>query len=451
MKHFTFKTRVSIWYAVLLVLFMTAAAVLLMLIANNTIIGNTRKNLVNAVDLAVDSVTVSEGRVTIRPDLNYTLNGVSISVYDRNGLLISGLEPDGFGADKDFIDDEIRDVESGKKYFVYDRLLENESSGNIWIRGVTSAEIRDMAPDFVAVVNTIFLMIPLLIFIAVLGGLLITENAFKPLGKITDTAERISESGDLSQRIGIGDAGSNDEITRAAGVFDNMLEKVESAFENEKRFTNDASHELRTPISVIMAESEYALDELDDRDEVKGALESINSESEKMKSLVSQLLMLARADHGNIKLDKVSTDISLLAEEAKMALSDDAEKKGISIEIDAEEGIYMDADPAFFSRIFENLFSNAIKYGKENGHIYCEVKKNENKICIVVRDDGIGVPEKDLPHIFERFYRVKHTNDQESMGLGLPIVKWIVEEHGGTIECASVQDVGTRFTMEFSE
>ena len=133
MKHFTFKTRVSIWYAVLLVLFMTAAAVLLMLIANNTIIGNTRKNLVNAVDLAVDSVTVSEGRVTIRPDLNYTLNGVSISVYDRNGLLISGLEPDGFGVDKDFIDDEIRDVESGKKYFVYDRLLENESSGNIWI------------------------------------------------------------------------------------------------------------------------------------------------------------------------------------------------------------------------------------------------------------------------------------------------------------------------------
>ena len=455
-RHSSIKTRLSLWYAALIVVIMFAVASIILNVGNNTIAKNATAGLTDAVDMAVDNISISDGKLTIDPDFPYRSRGADIAIYSDSGLDISGLLPEDFDENTAFVDDEMRIVgEMNHRYFVYDRLVEYPGSYNLWIRGVMSAELRDIAPDFLMVIEQSLIIFPILFIIALIGGLVLTYKAFVPLKKITDTAEEISNSGDLSRRIGTGDRESPDEVIRAAGVFDEMLEKLEHSFEDQKRFTNDASHELRTPTAVIMAESEYALENKEDTSEMISSLETIHKESKNLNTLVQQLLTLARADQRTLKLNKEKTDISLLAEERCEMARHLAKEKGITVEADCEEGVYMDVDPVLFGRIYGNLLSNSIKYGKQGGKICVRVRSNDTsedgqkKIHISVSDDGIGISEEALPHVFDRFYREDRTSEKESTGLGLSIVKWIVDAHGGKITCSSIKGSGTVFDVWF--
>ncbi len=457
MKRYTsIQTRVALWYAAFIILFMASVTVFVYYVTDNIVMDSARKDLTDAVDQAVDYIGLSNNQITISPSINYDANGAAIAIFDEKKRNISGLLPDDFPENTKFKDDEIRTIETeDRSYYLYDRLVESEVAGNVWIRGIISAELSELSPDFLRMTNSIIFLLPLVLLIAILGGIFITHRAFIPLRQITDTAVKISESGDLTQRIGYGDSTSKDEVIRAAGVFDDMLDKLERAFDDEKRFTNDASHELRTPTAVIMAQSEFALNYPDDKEEVISSLETILKESKKMDSLVSQLLILARADHGTLKLTKERTDISLLAEESCEMQRRFARKKNIVIATDCDEGVYMDVDPLFFSKIYDNLISNAIKYGNENGHIFVSVKQNLDGtrsgkgIVITVKDDGIGISRESLPHIFDRFFRERGAYAKDSIGLGLPIVSWIVTEHEGNISCISAKGKGTKFIITF--
>ena len=145
----------------------------------------------------------------------------------------------------------------------------------------------------------------------------------------------------------------------------------------------------------------------------------------------------------------------MLAEERCEMARHLAKEKGITVEADCEEGVYMDVDPVLFGRIYGNLLSNSIKYGKQGGKICVRVRSNDTsedgqkKIHISVSDDGIGISEEALPHVFDRFYREDRTSEKESTGLGLSIVKWIVDAHGGKITCCSVKGSGTVFDVWF--
>ena len=450
-KRLSIKTRVAIWYAIGILIIIATALGTISYVGSRMVISKTRDSLVSAVDQVADDISLSAGTIFFGPDINYHRYGSNIVVYNSKGMSISGLPDNDFPEDVPFKDGEIQEVGTGHPFFVYDRLLQNPKTGDVWVRGTISSDIRDMSSELFLVRRFAFTIFPILFILAVLGGLLITSRAFQPLKEITDTANAITEKGDLSKRIPHGDDTSNDEILRAAGVFNNMLDKVESTFENEKRFTNDASHELRTPTAVIMMQSEYALENMDDKEEVESSLHTIHDESKKMQSLVSQLLTLARADNGKLLLNKEKTDISLLAEESCERQRSFAAENGVEIVSDCDEGIYLDADPVFFGRIYDNLITNAVKYSKEKGHIYVSVKHEDGSIKIIIRDDGIGIDERALPHIFDRFYREDSTYRADSLGLGLSIVKLIVDAHGGKIECSSVKGMGTRFTITFPD
>ena len=186
-----------------------------------------------------------------------------------------------------------------------------------------------------------------------------------------------------------------------------------------------------------------------------------------MSSLVSQLLTMARADRNIDQLKKEITDISLLAEEAADRFSREAQRREIRLEIEAEECCYMDCDPVFMRRVFDNLIDNSLKYGKTGGKTILTVYQDQKQIHVIIEDDGIGMVAEELPRIWERFYRIQpgsapdtgenHTSahslakeDQErSMGLGLPMVKWIVEAHEGTIRVDSQPGEGTIFHLIF--
>lgn len=457
MKRLSIKNRMVLWYAFSILAIIVLTMALLLAVGDSLILDETEKNLMSLTDRAVRDVRITNGELSIDEDITYYNDGAYVVVCREDGTVISGLLAEGFPPLSDFAENEIRKIPGeGRDYYTYDRLIENQKTGKIWVRGITSAELNDMAPSVMKMLKGFLTALPVLLIIALAGGWMIARQAFAPLSKIIDTAEKIRQSGDLSGRIGLGDIEDSDEVRRTAAVFDEMLDQIESNFENEKRFTNNASHELRTPVAVIKAQSEYALDNLDDPAEIRESLTEIKKQADSMSSLIAQLLRLSRADRGIEQLKKETADISILAEESASRHLHFAGTRNITIRTDAEEGCYMECDEVFIGRMFDNLIDNAVKYGKAGGTVHVSVRKDAADIAVKVADDGIGIPKEDLGHIWERFYRgaartAAESDGEEtrSMGLGLSMVQWIVREHGGIIDVVSEPGEGTEFLIKF--
>ena len=377
-------------------------------------------------------------------------DGVFLLVYDENETLLQGAFPITLNADDFTFKTEntlytIAEKNDGTAWIVYERAIQTPSGAIYKIRGITQKV--DASESLRSVAGIAAWAIPLFLCLAVAGGSIITKRAFDPIKKISDTAEKIAKDNDLSRRIDLGEG--RDEIHALANTFDSMFERLEEAFENEKQFTSDASHELRTPISVIMSQCEYSIENAQTLDEAKSGLKNVLEKTERMSSLVNQLLMLARADKGHQKINPEELDVSelmaIIAEEKQSM----AKKKGITISVNFEENVVINADETLIMRMLINLVDNAIIYGKKGGKVEMGVSKaEENKVVGYVSDDGIGISESDLPHIFERFYRADKSRtslDVRGTGLGLSMVKWIVNAHGGEITVESKQGEGTKF------
>lgn len=467
MKRLSIKSRVALWYAFSFLLILLLVGALLLAAGDSLILRERKAILLSVTDRALEDVRIIEGKLSINHDIDYYSDGVYVVLYLDNGTLLSGLEPADFPEKVAFKADQVQKVKNGRaSFYVYDRLIENQKTGKLWVRGMTSARLGDIAPSAIRMLTGFLIALPVLFLIAVAGGWFLTRQAFYPLTMLIETAEQIRREGKLDQRIGLGDPEDSDEIKRTAAIFDEMMDQIERDFEMEKQFTNDASHELRTPISVILAESEYALQNIGNT-EVEESLREIHRQADQMSSLVSQLLTMARADRNIDQLKKEITDISLLAEEAADRFSREAQLREIRLEIEAEECCYMDCDPVFMRRVFDNLIDNSLKYGKTGGKTILTVYQDQKQIHVIIEDDGIGMAAEELPRIWERFYRIQPVStpdtgenqasahplareDQErSMGLGLPMVKWIVEAHGGTIHVDSQPGKGTIFHLIF--
>ena len=354
MKKLSIKSKVALWYAFSFLLILLLVGALLLAAGDSLILRERKATLRSVTDRALEDVRIIEGKLSIDHDIDYYSDGVYVVLYLDNGTLLSGLEPAGFPEGVAFEADQVRKVKNGRaSFYVYDRLIENQKTGKIWVRGMTSAHLGDIAPSAIRILTGFLIALPILFLIAMAGGWLLTRQAFYPLTRLIETAEQIRREGKLDQRIGLGEPEDSDEIKRTAAIFDEMMDQIERDFEMEKQFTNDASHELRTPISVILAESEYALQNVCNnsvmgsdplRAEVEESLREIHSQAEQMSSLVSQLLTMARADRNIDQLKKEITDISLLAEEAEVVFTAVYEDEVLSFSVpvifDDEEGGY---------------------------------------------------------------------------------------------------------------
>ena len=450
MKKFSIKTRVTIWYVFFLVVLVCLVFVSLIYTSNRLIQKNIMGDLTAVVEDSCRDVKIKDGILEIDDDMITYRDSVYVLVYKENNFIVTGSLPAGVKKEIPFKAGQARkETDSGREFYVYDYLISDETFDDVWVRGITSADLGKSDPAIAFMLKMFLIALPLLILLAALGGYYITKSAFRPVFRISETARRIEASKDLSQRIGL-DAQTNtkDELYDLAATFDRMLTRLEDSFQAEKQFSNDASHELRTPISVIMAQCEYALRKASTLEEAQTALEVILAQSKNMSALVSQLLTLARADQGTAQLEFETINISEITDMVALEQAELAARKNISIQRDIQPDIFACVDETLFMRIFINLISNGIKYGKEGGFIRVILKRDKDRAVSQIIDDGIGIPPQDLPKIWDRFYQVNPSRSSGSgAGLGLSMVKWIVSAHGGTIKVDSILGKGTRFTI----
>jgi len=310
---------------------------------------------------------------------------------------------------------------------------------------VIARSTKQIDQALAGLVRTLIIAVPLALILAAGGGLFLARRALKPVDKIAQTAREIGES-DLSQRINVN---TKDELGRLAATLNEMIGRLEKAFQRQKQFTSDASHELRAPLAVIEAESSLALQKERPSSDYQRSLEIISQESSQMSSLIDQLLTLARADAGKeqwnfteLNLGKLitnlSTDVEILCQE-----------KGLSFQLGQPQDLVVKGDEARLRELFMNLLDNAIRYTPTHGTISVSLRCEGQMAVVAITDTGVGIPAEDIPFIFERFYRVDKSRSRAEggSGLGLAICKHIVEAHGGKIEAESQVGVGSTFSV----
>jgi heavy metal sensor kinase len=322
------------------------------------------------------------------------------------------------------------------------------SASNGYITLLYSFNKEDKMLDKLIII--LIFMIPLTLLFASGGGYFLARQALKAIDIISSTAEKISQN-NLSQRIDIPES-REDEIGRLGKTLNNLLDRLETSFFRQKQFNADVSHELKTPISVIRAQVEEALDS-DQKltSEQKDILTTIKKQIDQLNNLISQMLILAKADEKNFTLEKEKFDLEIVIDTVIEEMNNLAAEKNILItkKIIGENNFRIKADLSLITQLLLNLVDNAIKYTPAEGKIKITLKNLDNYYEINILDNGIGIPEKDLNNIFKRFYRVdkSRSRDYGGTGLGLSICSWIVKVHGGEINVESSLRNGTNFRI----
>ncbi|MBR3994872.1 MAG: HAMP domain-containing histidine kinase [Clostridia bacterium] len=445
-KPTSIKTRITIWYTSLMFVLVLVVLSLVGGLSYQLSIDSVEKDVILQVTQVRERLSKRQpGAFEIVESKEEFKN---VSIYEMDGKYLVGQ----YNYDVVNIPFEEgiprRESIDGKDYIVYDTRTPGPPGmrGGFWIRGVESINSTMLLGRSAIIIMLI--LIPLILLLTALGGYYITKKAFNPVNNIVKTANDISAQKDISKRIEIAPDSKEDELHHLSVTLNKMLDKIENLIKQEKQFTSDASHELRTPISVILAQGEYLLDISKDEKE-KELAGIIVDKSKQVSKLVSRLLLLARIDQNRQKFNKEKVDLGVIVDVAVDSMKELAAQKGILIFSNVPEGTIVDADESLLLSAITNLISNGIKYGKESGHVSVSASKVGDRTEIVVADNGVGISEEHIDKIWTRFYRVDDVRNDEygSNGLGLSMVKSIIELHGGEITVKSSLGHGTEFRI----
>jgi len=311
---------------------------------------------------------------------------------------------------------------------------------------IALAPLDPIVAELVVVRRVVFVGLPLLLGIAGLGGYLLTKRGLTPLDRMARQAREISGAS-LHKRLDIGNAA--EELVALSSSFNELLARLDQSFESMRRFVADASHELRTPLSVIRGEADVALAQDRGAAEYKESLVVILDESRRLSRLVDDLLNLARADSGHVKLQVQDFYFNDLLAECCRSARAMAGAKGVEIECAAAGDAPFRGDEELLRRLVMNLLDNAIRYTPAGGKVSVALKVEPSALEIRISDTGRGMDAETARRIFERFYRADEarTRQEGGFGLGLSIVKWVAEAHNGAVALASQPGAGSVFTV----
>ena len=441
--------KITILYAFMFMMLLFLVNLSIYFFLSSFIDDNIQKSINNTTELVLSQFSgigdpVNFFETDILQQISRSEENIFFRVLDKDGKV---------NAQSKYLEDmnipisaEIEEFRSGSKIMAVKTIPVNKF---VFSRGYLQV-VRDITfeknfLDFLIIVLTIAAGIGALI--SVFLGYFTTKKMLSPINKITETAREISSS-DLGRRLEV--SGPDDELKKLALTFNSMLDRLEKSFKSQKQFVSDASHELRTPISVIKGYVDlldrWGKEKEDVRDE---AIDAIKKETENMKQLMENLLLLARGDDSELKKEEELFNfndlIKKIVKEFKLMEAD------INLKFEENTKIKFYGDKNLFRQLFRIFLDNAVKFTSQKGEIKIKLDKmNSEKFYFSIEDDGPGISKEDLPFIFDRFYQADKSRtrkNKKGSGLGLAIAKQIIESYDGKINIESEEAEGTKFII----
>ncbi|MCD8067195.1 MAG: HAMP domain-containing histidine kinase [Oscillospiraceae bacterium] len=446
MKGLSVKVRITVGITLMMLLLSGAVLVCLMSISRSVTVQTAMTQLSQAVQSNLAYVDVDDGALALDDGFQFYHSGVYTLVYSSTETLLAGQVPVSFTASEPFSNGETRIVDvDGDEYIVLDLWVASGWDDGVWLRGIM--ELPEQVQTSRNILIMTMIALPLFVFLAALGSYIIIRRAFRPLDNITATVSAINDTSDLTGRIPT--PPNRDEFARLTDTFNGMFERLEDAFESEKQFIADASHELRTPVSIIKGACEYAEKYDDTPEERQESISMIHRQADKMSRLISQLLSMTRLEHGTERLSFERCDLGELVEE----VCAEADCGGAKLHVEAEPELTASVDTALLGRLLRNLVENALRYGRPDGDVWVSVSRGQNgEKLLSVRDNGIGIAPEQQEQVWKRFYQVDPSrSDSSGSGLGLAMVRQIAQTLGGYMTLESVPDKGSTFTLHLPE
>ena len=437
-KGLPISLKTTLWYTTFLCILLGALVLFSFAITDNIATSISKIEMSKAVS------EIASGKEEYNP----FHDGIYIVAYAADGKLLEGKLPKSFQGEETFLKSEFREYSQGtSKYLYLDvRVTGGQYQGG-WLRGIISlsglTSKLKVFPIMLAIIS------PFILLLVAFVGYGITKKAFKPVRQISQTAIEIGKNYDLSKRIQL--AEGDDEIRQMADAFNDMLNSLESFSIREKQFTSDVSHELRTPIAVILAESQYGFDCAQTLEDAQESFQVITRQSRRMSKIVSQLLEISRMDQ-LVSIEKQKFQLSAMLKSMISDYKNLCESNGLVLTDNITDNLYINGDMMMIQRVFDNLFSNALKFAKSQIHITLTARKD--KYILVVEDDGPGISKEDQSKIWERFYQADKSRNRvlsDGVGLGLSMVKKIVLLHRGAVHIKSKLGEGSSFIVELDK
>lgn len=449
-SRITIKLRLTIGFTLIALIFSALACLATFgggaMIADDRVKRPLRETV---TDLAAEIKADKKLPATVETDND----DLTLAIITKEGELKVGTFPETLGLQpvpdsKTFF--RIADSE-GTDYFIYDKKITIDKKHVYYLRGYAPTPTDDEVRG--TMITTAAIAAPCALIATALFAYILSKKLLAPLDRLSAATNAIIDGKDLVKNLPSGK--NHDEVWELTQMVNAMLDRLDKSFESEKQFISDASHELRTPTAVILAQCELLMtaDETTSTDEYKVAIETVARQAGRMKRLVLELLELSRIDRGKVEKNFEKTDVSRLVSVVCDEQRELHADSNITLNADIDPQITAEVNPSLYIRLATNLISNAYQYGRTGGHVsvtlgVSKLPGRSAALELAVEDDGIGIAGDQLPKIWERFYRVDNSrSDTGSSGLGLTMVKWIAGYHDGSVRAESTLGKGSKFTV----
>lgn len=390
-------------------------------------------------EFVLKSENLSDTLLPVLPPVKTIFNHTGDSLLHRYGSGLSGefyFSREITGSKDEFCIKRKAEFKGEEVFYYFKR------SNNLLVTIVAPEQYFTYPPE--GFHSTVLSFLPVVFIVILISGILFINYALNPIDKITEAANKITIDNIHERLPGLR---AKDELSRLTETLNAMLDRLEVSFNEVKRFTSDASHELKTPLTILRGELELALNRDEDRQDYIMTIASSLDEVIRLQNVVESLLELSRADLGRAQINPSRKSLSRLVADIAEDAAILAEEKQLSVYAKIEPDVNFLFDSVRMHQAIINLTDNAIKYNRKGGSINIGMWTVDENVYIRISDTGLGIPENMVEHIFDRFFRVEASRTEQGAGLGLSIVKWIVDAHNGKISVSSTPGKGTEFEI----
>jgi heavy metal sensor kinase len=448
------RLRLTAWYALTLAVALAIVAVALVLVFRSTMERQLDADLAARATTVVSTLQSDEPLALQQQgqtgDESFIAGGEVVALYDTAGRLADA------SARPAWLGQSVATFAAGSTTQRWDTMTVGAEHLRVLALPIVeggrrigvAVVVRSIAPIDVAarqLITILGLALPLAVAFAAVGGYFLAYRALRPVDQLRRAADEYGAH-DLTRRLAPGRM-RDDELGRLARTLDAMLDRVASAVEQQRRFTGDASHELRTPVATVLADASLALERQRDSAEYRAALERIQAEAVRMGRIVDGLLVLARTDAPASTARAERVDIARVVESATARIGGRAAEQGTAIRAQSTPGLIVRGDATGLERVLDNLLDNALRFAPAGSAVDVTATRERGRARIAVADRGPGVPASERVRVFERFHRAPGSRGPGA-GLGLAIARAVVDAHGGSISVAETPGGGATFVVE---